>query len=61
MKLWTTSKLKEAAPAGPAACPYPGVLQALDGSSAVVAMETAGSEAAACSSSSPRENTPPPP
>ncbi len=43
MKLWTTSKSKEAAPAAPA---YPGVLQALDGSSAVVAMETAGSEAA---------------
>ena len=43
MKLWTTSKPKEAAQAGPA---YPGVLQALDGSSAVVAMETAGSEAA---------------
>jgi pyruvate-ferredoxin/flavodoxin oxidoreductase len=43
MKLWTTSKAKEAAPAAPA---YPGVLQALDGSAAVVAMETAGSEAA---------------
>jgi len=43
MKLWTTSKPNEAAPAAPA---YPGVLQALDGSSAVVAMETAGSEAA---------------
>src|SRR5450759_3060876 len=43
MKLWTTSKPKEAAQAGPA---YPGVLQELDGSSAVVAMETAGSEAA---------------
>src|SRR5450830_1906279 len=43
MKLWTTSKPKEAAQAGPA---YPGVLQALDGSGAVVAMETAGSEAA---------------
>ena len=43
MKLWTTSKPKEAAPAAPV---YPGVLQALDGSSAVVAMETAGSEAA---------------
>ena len=43
MKLWTTSKPKEAAPAAPA---YPGVLQALDGSSAVVAMETAASEAA---------------
>ena len=43
MKLWTTSKPKEAAQASPA---YPGVLQALDGSGAVVAMETAGSEAA---------------
>ncbi len=43
MKLWTTLKPKEAAPAAPA---YPGVLQALDGSSAVVAMETAASEAA---------------
>lgn len=43
MKLWTNSKAKEATPATPA---YPGVLQALDGSSAVVAMETAGSEAA---------------
>ena len=43
MKLWTTSKQKDAAPAAPA---FPGVLQALDGSSAVVAMETAGSEAA---------------
>ena len=43
MKLWTTSKTKEVAPAAPA---FPGVLQALDGSSAVVAMETAGSEAA---------------
>ena len=43
MKLWTTSKAKEALPAAPA---YPGVLQALDGSAAVVAMETAGSEAA---------------
>ncbi len=43
MKLWTTSKSKEVAPAAPV---FPGVLQALDGSSAVVAMETAGSEAA---------------
>jgi pyruvate-ferredoxin/flavodoxin oxidoreductase len=43
MKLWTTSKTNKAAPAAPA---YPGVLQALDGGSAVVAMETAGSEAA---------------
>jgi len=43
MKLWPTSKHKEA-PA--AAYPYPGVLQALDGGSAVVAMEVAGSEAA---------------
>jgi pyruvate-ferredoxin/flavodoxin oxidoreductase len=42
MKLWTGSKPK-AAPAGPT---YPGVLQALDGGSAVVAMETAASEAA---------------
>jgi pyruvate-ferredoxin/flavodoxin oxidoreductase len=45
MKLWTTSKPKEAALATPT-YPYPGVLRALDGSSAVVAMETAGSEAA---------------
>ena len=45
MKLWTTSKPKEAVPAAPR-YPYPGVLRALDGSSAVVAMETAGSEAA---------------
>lgn len=45
MKLWTTSKPKEAALAAPV-YPYPGVLRALDGSSAVVAMETAGSEAA---------------
>jgi len=43
MKLWTTSKMKEAAQAAP---PYPGVLHALDGGSAVVEMETAGSEAA---------------
>src|SRR5450756_3059134 len=42
MKLWTTSKPKAAVPAPP----YPGVRQALDGSAAVVAMETAGSEAA---------------
>ena len=43
MKIWTPLKPKEAAPAAPA---YPGVLKALDGSSAVVAMETAASEAA---------------
>ena len=43
MSLWTILKPKAAAPT---ASPYPGVLQALDGSSAVVAMETAGSEAA---------------
>jgi pyruvate-ferredoxin/flavodoxin oxidoreductase len=43
MKLWKTSKRKEIARAEP---PYPGVLQALDGGSAVVAMETAASEAA---------------
>ena len=43
MKLWTTAKPKDAAQAGPA---YPGILQALDGSAAVVAMETAASEAA---------------
>ena len=43
MSLWTIRKPKAAAPTAP---PYPGVLQALDGSSAVVAMETAGSEAA---------------
>jgi pyruvate-ferredoxin/flavodoxin oxidoreductase len=45
MKLWTTSKKKEAAETAHP-FPYPGVVQALDGSSAVVAMETAGSEAA---------------
>src|SRR5512132_2284505 len=43
MRLWTTSKSKAPAPDAP---PYPGVLQAVDGSSAVVAMETAASEAA---------------
>jgi pyruvate-ferredoxin/flavodoxin oxidoreductase len=43
MKLWTTSKPKGAAQDAP---PFPGVLQALDGSAAIVAMETAGSEAA---------------
>ncbi|HWE42867.1 MAG TPA: 2-oxoacid:acceptor oxidoreductase family protein, partial [Gemmatimonadaceae bacterium] len=43
MRLWTTSKPKAPAPDAP---PYPGVLQALDGSGAVVAMETAASEAA---------------
>ncbi|HET9003419.1 MAG TPA: hypothetical protein VFN39_05405, partial [Gemmatimonadaceae bacterium] len=43
MRLWTTSKPKASVPDAP---PYPGVLQALDGSSAVVAMETAASEAA---------------
>jgi pyruvate-ferredoxin/flavodoxin oxidoreductase len=43
MKLWKTSKPEEVAAAGPA---YPGILRALDGSSAVVAMETAASEAA---------------
>src|SRR6478672_1974349 len=43
MKLWTNSKPREAAHEAP---PFPGVLQALDGGSAVVAMETAGSEAA---------------
>src|SRR5512141_8870 len=42
MKLWT-SKPKESEPPAPA---FPGVLQALDGGSAVVAMETAASEAA---------------
>ena len=43
MRLWTASKPKASVPDAP---PYPGVLQALDGSSAVVAMETAASEAA---------------
>jgi pyruvate-ferredoxin/flavodoxin oxidoreductase len=42
MKLWTSSKPK----AEPSAPKYPGVLQTLDGGSAVVAMETAASEAA---------------
>ena len=43
MKLWTRGSRVAAAPIAPK---YPGVLQALDGSSAVVAMETAGGEAA---------------
>lgn len=43
MKLWTSSKAKEAAQTAP---PFPGKLQALDGSAAVVATETAASEAA---------------
>src|SRR6478672_1093737 len=43
MKLWTNSKPREAAHEAP---PFPGVLQAMDGSAAVVTMETAGSEAA---------------
>jgi pyruvate-ferredoxin/flavodoxin oxidoreductase len=43
MKLWTTSKPREAAQDAP---PFPGVQQALDGSAAIVAMETAASEAA---------------
>ena len=42
MSLWTSSKPKAEAPAPK----YPGVLQTLDGGSAVVAMETAASEAA---------------
>jgi len=42
MKLWTSSKPKVV----PSAPKYPGVLQTLDGGSAVVAMETAASEAA---------------
>ena len=44
MKFWTTSKQKS--DGAPATAAFPGILQALDGSSAVVAMETAGSEAA---------------
>jgi pyruvate-ferredoxin/flavodoxin oxidoreductase len=43
MKIWTNSKPKVEPKASVA---YPGVLQALDGSAAVVAMEVAGSEAA---------------
>ena len=43
MKLWTRS---QGAPVAPPAPKYPGVLHALDGSAAVVAMETAGGEAA---------------
>src|SRR5690349_18055543 len=46
MKLWTQRKHEEAAPATSVAPPFPGVLSAMDGSSAVVAMETAASEAA---------------
>lgn len=42
MKWWTMSKPNDV----PTAPPYPGVPHALDGSGAVVAMETAGSEAA---------------
>src|SRR6478672_8016944 len=43
MKLWTNSKPREAAHEAP---PFPGVLQAMDGSAAVVTMETAAGEAA---------------
>jgi len=50
MKLWSKTK-PEAVP--PAAPKYPGVRQTLDGSSAVVAMETAGSDAAGVSPIAP--------
>ncbi len=43
MRLWTKDK---SAPGEPAAPPYPGISRALDGSGAVVAMETAAGEAA---------------
>ncbi len=43
MKLWTKDKPASGAPSAP---PYPGNLRALDGSAAVVAMETAAGEAA---------------
>ena len=46
MMPWTISRPKAAAPAAPAAPRYPGVSRAVDGSGAVVAMETAASEAA---------------
>ena len=42
MKLWPTQKRQEPAPAPK----YPGILEAMDGSAAIVAMETAASEAA---------------
>jgi len=43
MKLWSPRKREESAPAPR----YPGIVEAMDGSGAVVAMETAASEAAA--------------
>ena len=43
MKLWSKTKADAVPVAGPK---HPGVRQALDGSSAVVAMETAASDAA---------------
>ena len=43
MKLWTKDKPASGAPSAP---PFPGVARAVDGSGAVVAMETAGGEAA---------------
>ncbi|HEX5972025.1 MAG TPA: 2-oxoacid:acceptor oxidoreductase family protein [Gemmatimonadaceae bacterium] len=46
MKLWTQRKHEEVASTTSVAPPFPGVLSAMDGSAAVVAMETAGSEAA---------------
>lgn len=50
MKLWSKTKADAVPVAGPK---HPGVRQALDGSSAVVAMETAASDAACLSSTSP--------
>src|SRR6476646_10986502 len=46
MKLWTLRKSEEAPAATSAEPPFPGVIAAMDGSAAVVTMETAGSEAA---------------
>lgn len=46
MKLWTQRKTEEAPARASVKPPFPGVLSAMDGSAAVVAMETAGSEAA---------------
>lgn len=46
MKLWPFAKAADAPAPAPAAPEFPGILEALDGSTAVVEMETAASEAA---------------
>ncbi|HET9682810.1 MAG TPA: hypothetical protein VFP15_01835, partial [Gemmatimonadaceae bacterium] len=46
MKLWTLRKSEEAPAVTSVEPPFPGVIAAMDGSAAVVTMETAGSEAA---------------